>query len=92
MNFWGFTESFMDELAKGLIDFFEKDVPQNPAKAEYLLPRIVGRLVTEDRVSVKIMDSRDRWYGVTYKEDREQVVSALQSLKDRGIYPDKLWG
>jgi hypothetical protein len=82
----------MDELADGRTSFFEKDVPQNPLKAEYLLPNIVGRLVTEGRASVKIMDSRDRWYGVTYKEDKEQVMSALQSLKDRGVYPDKLWG
>jgi dTDP-glucose pyrophosphorylase len=92
MNFWGFTESFMDELKNGFSGFFEKDVPQNPAKAEYLLPSIVGRLVTEGKASVKIMESRDRWYGVTYKEDKEQVMSALQSLKDRGMYPDKLWG
>jgi dTDP-glucose pyrophosphorylase len=91
MNFWGFTESFMRELEDGLAGFFEKDVTQNPAKAEYLLPSIVGRLVTEGKASVKIMDSRDRWYGVTYREDKEQVVSALQSLKDRGVYPDKLW-
>jgi dTDP-glucose pyrophosphorylase len=91
MNFWGFTESFMAELGGGLAGFFEEDVPRSPAKAEYLLPRIVGRLVAEGKASVKVMDSRDRWYGVTYKEDKEQVMSALQSLKDRGVYPDKLW-
>ncbi|MDR1042723.1 MAG: nucleotidyltransferase [Clostridiales Family XIII bacterium] len=91
MNFWGFTESFMGELEAGLTGFFEKDVPQNPAKAEYLLPSIVGRLVTEGEASVKVMYSRDRWYGVTYKEDKERVMAALQSMKDRGMYPDKLW-
>jgi choline kinase len=92
MNFWGFTESFMGELEKGLVRFFEKDVPRNPAKAEYLLPSIVGSLVAEGAATVKVMDSLDRWYGMTYKEDKEQVMSALQSLKDRGVYPDKLWG
>jgi NDP-sugar pyrophosphorylase family protein len=92
MNFWGFTGSFMDELESGLACFFENDVPRDPAKAEYLLPSIVGGLVAVGRASVKVTDTRDRWYGVTYKEDKEQVASALQSLKDRGIYPDKLWG
>jgi NDP-sugar pyrophosphorylase family protein len=91
MNFWGFTDSFIGELESGLTGFFENDVRGDALKSEYLLPRIVGRLVSGGRASVKVMDSQDRWYGVTYKDDKEQVMSALQSLKDRGIYPDKLW-
>ncbi|MDR3225215.1 MAG: nucleotidyltransferase [Clostridiales Family XIII bacterium] len=91
MNFWGFPQRFMDELSDGITDFFENDVPQDPLKAEYLLPRVVDRLLAESKATVKVMASEDRWYGVTYKEDKEQVSAALQSLKDRGLYPDKLW-
>lgn len=91
MNFWGFTESFMDELENGLADFFAHDVQKNPMKAEYLLPRIVDRLLSDERAEVTVMKSNDRWYGVTYKEDKAQVSAAMQSLKDSGLYPDRLW-
>jgi NDP-sugar pyrophosphorylase family protein len=91
LNFWGFPGSFMGELADGLDAFFLYDVPKNPMKAEYLLPRVVDRLLAEGRASVKVMESDDRWYGVTYKEDKEQVAAAMQSLKDAGLYPDRLW-
>jgi NDP-sugar pyrophosphorylase family protein len=91
MNFWGFTGSFMGELTKGAGDFFENDVPCDPLKAEYLLPRIVDGLIRAGRASVKVIKTDDRWYGVTYKEDKEQVVSALRSLKADGLYPEKLW-
>jgi dTDP-glucose pyrophosphorylase len=91
MNFWGFTESFMGELRNGIAEFFENDVPANPMKSEYLLPRIVDKLLVGGRATVKVMESGDRWYGVTYKEDKAQVSAAMQSLKDSGIYPEKLW-
>jgi NDP-sugar pyrophosphorylase family protein len=91
MNFWGFTESFMGELAKGAGDFFANDVPRDPLKAEYLLPRIVDGLIRSGRASVKVIKTDDRWYGVTYREDKEQVVSALRLLKADGLYPEKLW-
>jgi dTDP-glucose pyrophosphorylase len=92
MNFWGFTESFMAELEEGIVDFFANDVPRDPLKAEYLLPRIVDRLIMGGRAIVKVMESEDRWYGVTYREDKEQVASALRALKEDGLYPEKLWG
>jgi NDP-sugar pyrophosphorylase family protein len=91
MNFWGFTGGFMDELEDGLHGFFDEDVPRDPLKSEYLLPSIVGRLVDAGGAAVKVMETTDRWYGVTYKEDKERVTAALQSLKDSGLYPDKLW-
>jgi hypothetical protein len=59
-------------------------------KAEYLLPTIIGELLKEGTVSVKVLKSEDQWFGVTYKEDRETVVEAVKSLIDKGIYPDKL--
>ena len=57
-------------------------------KAEYLLPTIIGELLKEGTVSVKVLKSEDQWFGVTYKEDRETVVEAVKSLIDKGIYPD----
>ena len=59
-------------------------------KAEYLRPTIIGELLKEGTVSVKVLKSEDQWFGVTYKEDRETVVEAVKSLIDKGIYPDKL--
>ena len=91
MNFWGFSHSMMKELENGLPEFFEKEVPKNPLKSEYYLPAAADRLIQEGKARVKILTSRDRWYGVTYKEDREDVKNALESMKDKGMYPEKLW-
>ena len=69
----------------------DKILAENPLKGEYFLPGVVDRLLHEGKADVKVLRSRDRWYGVTYKEDKESVVNALQSMKDKGEYPDKLW-
>lgn len=91
MNFWGFTESFMRELEKRFPDFLEREIPKNPLKCEYFLPLAVEELLEEKLARVRVLASGDKWYGVTYKEDKEDVVNALQSMKDKGFYPDKLW-
>ena len=91
MNFWGFTESFMKELGDRLPAFLDKAMAENPLKGEYYLPGVVDQLIKEDKAEVKVLKSADRWYGVTYKEDKESVVAALQSMKDKGEYPPKLW-
>lgn len=91
MNMWGFTQSMLDELKNRFRTFFEVIVPQNPLKAEYYLPEVVGQLLKEEKAEVKVLKSVDRWYGVTYKEDKEMVVSAIEKMKRNGIYPDKLW-
>lgn len=91
MNFWGFTESFMKELGERLPAFLDKALAENPLKGEYFLPGVVDQLIKEDKAEVKVLKSADRWYGVTYKEDKESVVAALQSMKDKGEYPPKLW-
>ncbi|MDR2157243.1 MAG: nucleotidyltransferase, partial [Clostridiales Family XIII bacterium] len=91
MNFWGFTESFMEELERGFPIFLEEAFAENPLKAEYLLPREVDRLLRSGRASVKTLGTDGQWYGVTYREDREPVIAALQALKDKGVYPDTLW-
>lgn len=91
MNFWGFTTSMMKEMEAGFPAALDKILAENPLKGEYFLPGVVDRLLREGKAEVKVLKSRDRWYGVTYKEDKEGVVSALQSMKDKGEYPDKLW-
>lgn len=91
MNFWGFTPSMMKEMEAGFPAALDKILAENPMKGEYFLPSVVDRLIREGKAEVKVLKSQDRWYGVTYKEDKESVVSALQSMKDKGEYPDKLW-
>lgn len=91
MNFWGFTPSMMKEMEAGFPAALDKILAENPLKGEYFLPGVVDRLLREGKAEVKVLKSRDRWYGVTYKEDKESVVSALQSMKDKGEYPDKFW-
>ena len=75
--------------ADGFVDFLKEkiDVP----KSEYFLPGVVDEVISEGIAKVKVLNSSDKWYGVTYKEDKESVTAALQSMKDKGIYPDKLW-
>jgi dTDP-glucose pyrophosphorylase len=90
MNFWGFTESFMDEMVKGFPAFLDEAQKTNPLKAEYLLPRRVDELINEKKASVEILKSEDKWFGVTYKEDKKMVVDSIQALKDAGVYPDDL--
>lgn len=91
MNFWGFTPSLMKELEARFPKFLDKALAENPLKGEFLLPLTVDQLLTEGKATVKVLRSTDKWYGVTYKEDRESVVDALQSMKDKGLYPEKLW-
>jgi hypothetical protein len=91
MNFWGFTEGFMDVTVRDFPAILDGILRANPLKGEYQLPRTVGDMVDAGEASVKIMKTDDRWYGITYKEDRQAVAAALQALKDRGVYPEKLW-
>ncbi|NLD19485.1 MAG: nucleotidyltransferase [Clostridiales bacterium] len=91
MNFWGFSPSMMEELKEGLPEFFEKVIPGNPLKGEYLLPNTADKLIKEGKARIKVLPTQDKWCGVTYKEDKESVKASLQSMKDKGMYPEKLW-
>ena len=91
MNMWGFTRSILDEINAGFPTFLEKGLKENPMKCEYFLPSVVSTLLEEDRATVAVLESEDKWYGVTYKEDKPVVVAAMQELKDAGVYPQKLW-
>ncbi len=91
MNMWGFTPSVFKELVDSLDYFFKNTVEGNPLKSECFLPIEIGRLINEGKASVKVLSSKDKWFGVTYKEDKPFVMQSIQALKDKGIYPEKLW-
>lgn len=91
MNFWGFTKSMMNEMERRFPEFLDKALVENPLKSEYYLPTAVKSLIDDDKAVVKVLTSGDRWYGVTYKDDKPGVVAALQAMKDKGLYPEKLW-
>ena len=92
MNMWGYTPSFLEEIAARFPQFLSQDVPQNPIKAEFFLPKTVSELLSENKATVKVLHSADKWYGVTYAADKPQVVAALKGMTDQGMYPDGLWG
>ena len=92
MNMWGFTDSILKELKNRFQKFLEKDAVNNPLKAEYFLPSVVQELLEENKTTVQVLKSEDKWYGVTYKEDKEDVVNAIKKLKANGVYPEILWG
>lgn len=91
MNFWGFSAAMMKELEAGLPDFLDKALVENPLKGEYLLPFTVDSLIKNGKARVKVLTSPDKWCGVTYKEDKEDVKNTLEAMKDKGLYPEKLW-
>ena len=92
MNMWGFTAGFLGEIEKGFAAFLEKGLKENPLKCEYFLPTVVSSLLHEDRAAVAVLTTADKWYGVTYKEDKPVVENAIRSFKKSGLYPEKLWG
>ena len=91
LNMWGFTKSIMKEIKEGFPAFLQKGLKENPLKCEYFLPSVVSELLESGRATVTVLDTEDKWYGVTYKEDKPMVTAALQALKDEGKYPQKLW-
>ena len=91
MNLWGFTPSFVGEAKLRFAKFLDKALVENPIKGEYFLPSVVSELVAEGKARVKVLHSPDKWYGVTYKEDKPVVVAAINEKIDAGVYPDKLW-
>ena len=91
MNMWGFTPSILAELKARFSKFLDENLEKNPLKCEYFLPFVVDELLNEGKATVQVLKSLDKWYGVTYKEDKPVVVAAIQSLKDSGLYPEKLW-
>lgn len=97
MNMWGFparegcSPAYLTVLEDGFKEFFAKDVKGNPLKAEYLLPTHIGGLLRADKCSVKVLETKDKWFGVTYKEDKELVVNSFKKLIGDGIYKENLY-
>ena len=92
MNMWGFMPSFMTEQQIRFPAFLDKALAENPMKGEFYLPFTVGELLKSGEASVKVLTSADKWYGVTYAEDKPLVVAALRKMAEEGKYPDGLWG
>ena len=91
MNCWGFTPGIIRELETMFPVFLDNEVKENPLKAEFFLPNVVGDLLKEGKASVKVLESEEKWYGVTYQEDKRTVVEAIQAKKNAGLYPQELW-
>jgi hypothetical protein len=89
MNFWGFTPSLFGHLEKGFHDFIIEHAQDT--RAEYYIPSVINDLVKSGRASVKILRSSGKWFGMTYKEDRDDVVAGIQELIGKGVYPHALW-
>ena len=91
MNFWGLTPEFVKVLEDGFVEFFEKSVPANPLKAEYLLPIYIGELLEKNAVTVQVLPTHDKWFGVTYKEDKQTVIDSFAKLVADGVYQKNLF-
>ena len=91
MNMWGFPRAMMDRLSEAFPAFLDRALSENPEKAEFFLPSVVDSLLREGRARVTVTATPDRWYGVTYREDRATVVEALKQMTESGLYPRPLW-
>ena len=91
MNMWGLAPEFLKTLESGFQYFFEKVVPENLIKAEFLIPTFIGELLAEGRISVKVLRTNDTWYGMTYKEDVVAVKDSFREMLEKGIYREELF-
>lgn len=91
MNMWGLTPAFLETLEEGFKVFFKEEVPENPMKAEYLIPIFIGQLLDQGKISVKVLKSNDTWYGMTYKEDVAAVKESFSEMLKDGLYREDLY-
>ena len=91
MNMWGLTPDFLRLLEDGFVEFFAKEVPANPLKAEYLIPTFVGQLLQKGKLTVKVLRTDDSWYGMTYKEDVPAVKESFRKMLEKGVYREELF-
>ena len=93
MNLWGFTPGYVAEAKAGFVDFLQKNLPVNPLKCEYYLPSVVTAALQRGDADVHVLTSPDKWHGITYREDKPELVDALRQMSDEGLYPkDSLFG
>ena len=91
MNLWGFGKSFLDEADRRFAGWLRENLPKNPLKCEYFLPTVASELIDEGKAAVTVLKSTDKWYGVTYREDKPTVVAAIAQKTQEGLYPENLW-
>lgn len=91
MNFWGFTPRIFDIMQAKFERFLKEDVAKNPMKSEALLPNDVGLLIKDGALKVKVLNTPDRWFGVTYQDDKAMVLEQFKMFQTDGTYPSKLW-
>ena len=91
MNIWGFSADFLEEIDRAFVKFYKEELPNNVEKAECYLPFVVDDMIKSGRASVKVLHSSDKWFGVTYKEDKDHVRAQIAQLKQDGVYPKVLW-
>lgn len=91
MNMWGMTPEFLPVLEQGFVEFFKVLSKEEELKAEYLLPVVIGELLREKKISVKVLECKDKWFGVTYKEDQKMVVENFRKLIAQGVYGEDLY-
>ena len=93
MNLWGVTPGYVAEAKAGFVDFLQKNLPVNPLKCEYYLPSVVTTALQRGDADVHVLTSPDKWHGITYREDKPELVDALRRMSDEGLYPkDSLFG
>lgn len=90
MNMWGLYPCFLEELERGFKEFLS-NLSEGDIKAEYLLPKIIDRLLKEGRANVSVLETRDKWFGVTYQEDKQSVMDSIHDLVAKGVYKEKLF-
>ena len=92
MNLWGFGKSFLEEADRRFAGWLTEHLAKDPLKCEYFLPLVVTELLEEGKATVKVLNSTDQWYGVTYREDKPVVVAGIAQKTAEGLYPENLWG
>ncbi|MBQ2499890.1 MAG: nucleotidyltransferase, partial [Clostridia bacterium] len=90
MNMWGINPDFIEEVLEPGFEEFLKNIPEGNIKKEYLLPMVIGELVEKGEADVKILPTPDKWFGVTYQEDKYYVKDAFKDLVAKGIYPENI--
>ena len=91
MNMWCFQRSMLDEIGNRFAAFLTENLPVNPMKCEYYLPQVPNLCIKENKASVRVLATDEKWFGVTYRDDLPKVVSAVKAMRDAGLYPEKLW-
>lgn len=87
MNMWGFTPEFITEARSGFAAFLDKNLAVNPMKCEYYLPTVVTEALESGKAEVKVLTTPDKWYGITYREDKPELMAALHRMEEDGLYP-----